>query len=337
MEPVNFELISDAVPVFEKVRHLPYGTREGVKNALDELERSGIIQSIESSTWATPLVVVSKGNGKFRICGDYKVTVNKFIKQSASVTPPPEDIFEKTTGAKYFSKIDLKDVFLQLPITKEAQEITTLHTMWGLYSYKFLPFGLKNSPGLFQRAIDKIIEGVQGCYAYQDDILVLGSTEKEHDVNLTRLLQSLMKHNVKINVDKCIAKVKALPFLGYIISENGIIPDETKYKPIVEAPDPKSQEELRSLLGYLQYYSRFIKDFADKTRSLQLIVNNSEFEWNPELSTSLKNIVSEIVKAKPLKPFKQHTKIELIVDASEFAIGGVLEQDGCRLILSREN
>ena len=229
---------------------------------------SGIIKKVTSAKWATPIVTPMKMNGQPRICGDFKITVNPISRQCASTTLEPEDLFMKLNGYSRFSKIDLENAFLQVPLNADSQELTTINTPWGLYSYMYLPFGLTISSGVFQQVINSILEGVKNVQAYQNDIIVFTKDEQSHEETVERVLNRLIEFNVKINKSKCIFNTDKISYLGYIVSSEGIEPDTSKFNPLMLCPDPTNVKELQSLLGSLQYYSRFVKGFAELTSPL---------------------------------------------------------------------
>jgi hypothetical protein len=174
IEPVHLEVVGE--PVFLKARTMAYGLMDVVKKTLDDLVTDGILEPVNCSAWATPIVIALKSNGQPRICGDYKVTINPLLKKTACTTQEIEDMFTSLHGSTIFSKIDLTNAFLQVPLDDKSKEYTTINTKWGLFRYNSLPFGLTVSPGIFQMVIDKVIDGLSGVRAYQDDVIVYGSS-----------------------------------------------------------------------------------------------------------------------------------------------------------------
>lgn len=317
---------------FLKNRPIPYGLREPVQKTLGKLEADGIIKKVSSSKWATPIVTPIKPNGQPRICGDYKVTVNPILKQKAAITREPEDLFMQLNQSKYFSKIDLENAFLQIPLDEESQEITTINTPYGLYSWKFLPFGLNVSPSIFQEVINDVIKDLQHTLAYQDDIIVHTPDLETHNQALKNLMERLIQFNIKINKNKSIFRCEKIKYLGYLVSQNGIEPDPEKFGPIMQAKDPNSKVALQSTLGSLQYYSRFVPNFADIAAPLfELCRKNTDFHFGKEHKKALSQL-KESIFSKCLKPFSFEADTKLICDASEFAIGGVIEQNGLPVI-----
>ena len=332
IDPVHIDH-DDSDPVFHKSRPIPFGLRDPVKKVFDKWVDSGIAVQVESSRWATPIVTPLKANGQPRVCGDYRITINPILRHHAAITPEPEDLFANLNGASVFSKIDLENAFLQIPLDESSQELTTLVTPFGLYSMKFLPFGWHVSSSVFQAVINDVIDGLPNVISYQDDLLVYATDEKEHDKALHQLLERLIAFNVRINKSKSIFRVKEITYLGYLVTSEGIQPDPSKFLPITSADEPRNQQELRSILGCLQYYSRFSSNFAHIAACLfDLCKKDCDFEWQECHSQALEQLKNEIFN-KRLKPFSMSSQsTRLVCDASERAIGGVLEQDGSPVI-----
>ena len=328
--PVKLQV--DAEPKFCKARPVPFGLRAAVEKNLQELVSEGILSPARSSSWATPIVTPLKSNGVPRICGDYRVTVNPVLKQTASTTREVEEMFAGLKGQAFFSKIDLRNAFLQIPLDEESKEVTTIHTCWGLFQYNFLPFGLTVAPGLFQQTMDAIIKGLAGVRSYQDDLLVFGKTIEEHDGRLLKLLQVLHKRNVRINPDKSLIGVQQLKYLGYVINGQGIHADKNRIRALMETPKPTTAQELQSLLGFAQYYAKFVPGFAQIARPLFNLLSEEEFRWTDNTQAALDQLFRALLDGEVLQSFQLGAKTELVVDASEYAIGAVLEQQGHPII-----
>ena len=189
VQPVTLQVTCP--PIFLKARPIAFNLRGAVEKNLQELVQSGILTPISTSAWGTPIVTPLKPNGLPRICGDFKVTVNPFLKQAANTTLPVEDMFAGLLHHKVFSKLDLTNAFLQIPLDESSKEIATIHTPYGLYRYNYLPFGLTVSSGEFQQRINEVIHGLEGTRAYQDDILVYGVNREQHNARLHKLLLAL--------------------------------------------------------------------------------------------------------------------------------------------------
>ena len=188
----HLQVNSEAEPRFCKARNVPYALRDKVEEELSRLERDGIIEPVELSDWAAPIVPVLKGNGQnVRICGDFKLTVNKASRLDTYPLPRIDDLYASLAGGQSFTKLDLKNAYLQIELEEESKKYVTINTSRGLFQYNRLPFGVSSSPAIFQRVIDNVLQRIPYVCAYLDDILVTGRTDDEHLSNLDKVLQRL--------------------------------------------------------------------------------------------------------------------------------------------------
>jgi len=239
-----------AAPRFCKPRPLPFAIRASVGKELDLLEKQGIIEKVSHSDWAAPIVPVPKKDGRFRICGDYKVTVNQALAVEQYPLPKPEDLFATLAGGKYFSKLDLSQAYLQVPLDEDSQCYVTINTHQGLYRYMRLPFGVASVPALFQKLMDTVLQGIPGVTCYIDDILVSGKDEKQHLHILEEVFRRLEEHGFRLKQEKWEFFTQSVEYLGHAIDQEGIRPLPSKVAAIVKAPAPTNLQELRSSLVY---------------------------------------------------------------------------------------
>ena len=163
-----------ATPRFHRPRPVPYALKPLVEQELDRLERTGVLEQVNHSDWAAPIVTVPKRDGQVRICGDYKVTVNPVLDIDQYPLPRPEDLFATLAGGKLFSTLDLSHAYNQLILDNSARQYLTINTHRGLYRYTRLPFGVASAPSIFQKTMDTILQGMDGVICYLDDILITG-------------------------------------------------------------------------------------------------------------------------------------------------------------------
>ena len=166
---------------FHKARPIAYGLEKDVKNRLDEMVAKGIIQKVDSAANASPIVVVKKKSGGVRICGDYKVSLNRHIQQVPTQNLNINDLLQKIGGMTLFSRIDLEGAYLQIALDEESKPLTTINTPYGLYQYERLPYGIACSPGLFKSCMLQILSGLPGVISYMDDVLVMGKDKFDHE------------------------------------------------------------------------------------------------------------------------------------------------------------
>ncbi len=188
---------------------------------------------------------------------------------------------------KFFSKIDLRNAFLQLPFDETSKPLTTITTPFGLFAYNFLPFGLSVSASIFQKANNGIISGIDGVVAYQNDVIVFATDQITHNQRLSALLDRFIQYNVRINDEKCKFGVNWINCLGFVLDINGIKPDPERLAPLLRAKSPSNVNQLRSVIGAIQYYSRFIPRFAERASSLFELIASEEFTWTKEHEDTL--------------------------------------------------
>ena len=186
------------------------------------------------------------------------------------------------TGGQRFSKLDLTAAYQQILLDEEASELVVINTHQGLYRYTRLPFGVAFAPAIFQKAMDGILQGITHCICYLDDILVTGRSDEEHLQNLRRVLQRLWEHGMKLRHDKCIVFQNSVEYIGHTISAEGVHTTTKKLKAIVDAPPPCNVSELRSFLGLLNYYGKFIPNLAATFHPLHALLQTGQpWKWSP--------------------------------------------------------
>ena len=153
-------LKTDAKPFFCRARSLPYSVKPKVEVELERLQQLGILEPVSWSDWATPIVPVIKKNGSVRLCGDFKVTVNPVLNVEQYPMPKVEDIFASLAAGKRFTKLDLKDAYLQMVMDEESKKLLTINTHKGLFRYNRMVFGIASAPALWQRAMDQVLQGL---------------------------------------------------------------------------------------------------------------------------------------------------------------------------------
>ena len=165
------------------------------------MESEGILEKVTHSDWATPIVTVPKSDGKFRICWDYKVTLNPALLVDQYPLPKPEATL---AGGQKFTKLDLARAFLQLRLDDESAHYATINTHQGLYEFTRLPFGVASSPALFQKTMDTILQGIPHVICYIDDLCITGKDDTEHLRNLEEVLLRLAKHGIRVKRSTCV-------------------------------------------------------------------------------------------------------------------------------------
>ena len=202
-------------PKFCRARQVPFALKSVVEDELDRLEKMGVMEKVNFIEWATPVVVVPKKDGRVRLCGDYKVTLNPSLDVDQYPLPRSEDLFATLAGGKHFSVLDLSNAYQQLLLEEASRKFVTINTHRGLYRYTRLPFGIASAPAIFQKTMDTILQGIPGVLCYIDDLLVTGKTLGEHMRNLEMVLQRAKQYGVRIKREKCRFLQPSVEFLGH--------------------------------------------------------------------------------------------------------------------------
>ena len=215
---------------FFKYRTVPYSMRGKVEQELDRLQRQGVLTPVAFSDWAAPIVPVLKKDGSVRICGDYRLTVNQAAKLETYPLPKIDDLLTFLAGGKTFTKLDLAHAYQQVELEKDSGKFVTINTHKGLFEYTRLPFGVASAPALFQRTMENLLQGLKHVCVYLDDILVTGSSEREHLDNLAEVLKRLESAGIRLKRSKCEFMLPSVEYLGHKISDKGLQPTEGKIK-----------------------------------------------------------------------------------------------------------
>ena len=321
----TLHLKEGTTPRFFKPRPVPFALREQVGMELDQLEKLGVLEKTTFCEWAAPIVVVPKKDGRMRICGDYKVTINPSLDVDQYPLPKPEDIFASLTGGVKFTVLDLLQAYNQLLLDNQSKKLVTIYTHQGLYSYNRLPFGVASAPAVFQRTMERILQGIDGVACYIDDIIITGKSTKEHLDHLEEVLKWLSEHGVKTKKDKCRFFEDSVEFLGHMIDAKGIHTTPDKLQAIVDAPAPRNVNELRSFLGLLNYYRKFIPRSATILHPLNaLLCKNAKWNWSHECQKSFESAKAALSSSSLLAHYNPTLPIRLAGDASAYGIGAVI-------------
>ena len=323
-----------ATPRFCKPRTVPYALRSRVEQELDRLERDDIIQPVEFSEWAAPIVPVVKTDGSIRICGDYKVTVNQAAKRDTYPLPKVDDLFASLAGGNTFTTLDLAHAYQQIPLDDESKKLVCINTHKGLYVYNRLPFGVASAPSIFQCIMEGILHGIEHVSVYLDDILITGQSEGEHLQRLDEVLTRLETAGLRLRQNKCTFMQSSVEYLGHRISGDGLHPTPDKIRAIVEAPAPTNVSQLRAFLGLVNYYSKFLPSLSSVLAPLyRLLRKNSHWSWGPAEDKAFQAAKAGLTSTSVLTHYDPAKDLFLDCDASPYGVGAVLShgmEDGSK-------
>lgn len=318
-------MMKDEVPIFKKAYEVPYRLKDKVSTYLDKLEEQKVITPVESSEWASPIIVVMKKNGEIRLVIDCKVSINKAIVPNTYPLPTSQDIFSNLAGCKIFCALDLEGAYTQLELTERSKQFVVINTMKGLYKYNRLPQGASSSASIFQRVMDKVLEGIEHVSCYLDDVLIAGKTLEECKRKLLLVLERLANVNIKVNFEKCKFFVTELTHLGHVISDKGLRPCSDKISTIEKANAPKNESELKSFLGLLNYYHKFIPNLSSKLYPLyNLLKNNTKYVWDDHCQKAFLESKNLLIETDLLEFYDPKKPMVVISDASSYGLGGLI-------------
>ncbi len=256
--------LTDNLPVQKSYLNVPKPLFTEVKNYVEDLLNRKFIKK-SSSPYSSPVVCVTKKDGSLRLCIDYRALNQKTVADRHPL-PRIQQTIENLGGNSWFTLLDMNKAYHQGYIAEDSRHKTAFITPWGLYEWERIPFGLKNAPSAFQRFMEDCLAGLrdQICVPYLDDIIVFSKTFEEHVEHLRTVLTRLSSRGVKLKAPKCKFFRHEVCYLGHIISEDGHRPDLSNTKAItsLQKEPPKNIGELRKLLGLLNYYRRYIPNFA---------------------------------------------------------------------------
>ena len=342
--------LTDDRPIKQPYRRIPPGVFTEVKEHLQEMLSIGAIRP-STSPWSSNVVIVRKKDGTIRFCIDFR-KLNAKTKKDAYGIPKIDDTLHLLSGAKYFSKLDLKSGYWQVELEEKDKEKTAFQVPGlGFWECTVMPFGLTNAPATFQRLMERCMGDInlQDCLIYLDDIIIFSKTIEEHIERLDKVFQRLDDFNLKVNPKKCEFFKTSITYLGHIVSNDGIHADPDKIDAVVNWPVPKTVKQVRQFLGFAGYYRRFIEGFAKIARPLNDLLighptkkqNNKSgqskkpskrtpFVWHQPQEEAFHSLKTKLTQA-PILGYADYTKsFRVHTDASTKGLGAVLyqRQDG---------
>jgi hypothetical protein len=300
-----------------------------LKVQLNELLDKGYIRP-SSSPWGCPALFVKKKDQSLRLCVDYR-PLNAITVKNKYPLPRIDILFDQLAGAKVFSKVDLRSCYHQIKIRSEDIPKTAFSTGYGLYEYLVMSFGLTNAPAHFMYLMNSVFmpELDKFIIVFINDILVYSKNKEEHARHLHVILQWIRDHQLYVKFSKCAFWLKEVPFLGHIISAEGIAVDPSKLQEVLDWKSPRSVTQIHSFLGLAGYYCRFIPNFSKIAKPMtKLLEKEAKFKWSLQCEEAFLTLKKLLTTAPVLAQPDIEKSFDVYCDASGTGIGGVLMQEG---------
>ena len=323
---------SEALPTSSMPYRVPDRMKEGVRMEIQKLVEMGVVVA-STSPWASPIVPVPKADGSIRLCIDYR-RLNAITDPDPYYMTTLEEILERVGSSRCVSKLDLCKGFYQIEVEEESQEKTAFITPFGKFSFKRMPFGLRNAPAVFQRTMEIVLGG---CYSYAapyiDDIIVFSKDGVEHVQHLKLVLGALKENGLTVKREKCEFGRTQLEYLGHMVGNGEMAVPSHRATAMSKFLQPRTKRQLRSFLGGASYYRRFVKDFAryssllspDTSKYAPNVVN-----WDGEKLEAFNHLKVCLCDVCVLTIPSQEDCFVLHTDASGLGIGATLnvQRDG---------
>ena len=250
--------------------------------------------------------------------------------KDAHPLPRIDDLLDALHWAHWFSTLDLKSGYWQVPVMERDKEKTAFRTSSGqLYKFNQVPFGLCNAPATFSRLMDRVLTVLHWdtCLFYLDDIIVFSSTWEEHLTRLRQVFEQLRHANLKLGAQKCTFTAKEVSYLGHRVMEEGLLPDSALLVAIWEIPPPKTTNEVHSFLGLAGYYRRYVKNFAAIAGPLHALTRkDAVFHWSADYQDAFDRL-KILLTTSPITAFPDFSQsFRLYNDASTSGLSAILAQ-----------
>ena len=322
----RIDIVPGSKPPHGRVYSLTVPEDEELKQWLDDMLNKGFIRP-STSPYGAPCFFVKRPGKKLRLCMDYRA-LNSVTEKDRNPIPLVSDLLRTVSTGKFFSIIDLRGAYNLLRVKEGHEFKTAFLTKYGQFEMLVMPFGLANAPAQWQTLINHLLKTCQGfCVVYLDDIVVYSQNKTEHWNHVRKVLDILRSNNLFAKMEKCHFCQEEITFLGYIIGKHGLKMDPAKTRSISDWAVPTSVKELQVFLGSVNFYRRFIPDFADLTQPLtHLLKKGALWDWTEARHTAFLSLKEAFSKEVILKNPDDNKPFIVETDASNYALGGVLSQ-----------
>ncbi|MCO5607242.1 hypothetical protein L7F22_061435 [Adiantum nelumboides] len=294
----HIDLKPDTMPISQKLRKIGVVQQDALLAVVNKLLKAGFIYPVIDFEWVSPVVVISKKNGKWKVCVDYK-PLNAATKWDHFPLPFQDEILNEVARHERNIVCDGYSGYYQICIAQEDQHKITFITPWGCFSFHVMPFGLTNAPSTFTRFTGFIFQPFFGKYirVLLDDFCTY-SDRALHCQRVEEGLQRLYQYGGKLNPDKCHVAEKEVVLLRHVISQEGIKVDPSHVQAVLDLPPPNSARQVITFAQKVRYMYRFIHLLSQIISRLQQLANQEVFSWEQEHLECF-NDVNEVLGSLP--------------------------------------
>ena len=318
-------------PIRQKKRVFAQKQDQAIAEEVHKLQNANFIREVYYPNWLANVVMVKKANGKWRICIDF-TDLNKVCPKDSYPFPLVNILVDSTAQHQLLSFMDAFLGYNQIKLVETDQEKTSFVTSQGLFCYKVMLFGIKNTNATYQMLMNKMFAHQIGrnVQVYVDDMLVKSRREDDHLNDLREIFDTLRSYNMKLNSSKCAFRVLAGKFLGFMVSQRGIKVNPDKIRAIMEMTPPRNVKEVQSLNNKVVALNRFMLRATDKCLPFFCTLKKS-FEWTAECQQAFEDLKAYLSSPPLLSPSKPREELFVYLAVSSAIVSAALVREKDRV------
>ena len=324
---IDIELKQGVAPFHGRPYKIPHAIKDTVKTEVNRLVNIGVLSPNPRSEWAAPSFAIPKKDGRIRFVSDFR-QLNKRAKRRPYPLPLIRELIESIGALTFATAIDLSMGYYHMHLTDRAKDYCTIVLPWGKYAYNSLPMGFSGSSDVFQEALGSMFTDLERVLVYIDDILVLGDETFEVHLELvSEVLTRLRDKGLQVNPLKSFWAQPEVEYLGFVIGQDGLRPQQKKIDAILAIKRPDNQRQLRRFVGMINYYKEMWRGRADTMQALTAMTGKGvKFQWTQEMDAAFAKIKAILAEDTMLAYPRYGERFHVHTDASDKQMGGVVSQ-----------
>lgn len=315
-------------PVKSKNYPIPVNLANEFDLEVDKMLDMDIIQP-STSNYCSPVVLIRKPDSSLRLCVDFR-KLNKNTIFDAEPMPSISDDLHKFRDANYFTELDLSKGYWQVNLDPESRKYTAFSTKYGLMEFKVMPFGLNTACATFVRLMRRVLANLSNVSCYFDNIVIYSKTWADHMKHIESVFSRLREYGLTAGPKKCYFGFHEIKYLGYQLGNNSLQPIKSRIDNITEMPLPTTKKSLRSFMGTIGYYNRFIPNFSDIAAPINELLKKKSsniLAWSNLQLECFNELKSNLVKSPILALPDVNKTFYLRTDASDNGLGAAVLQE----------